>query len=219
LFDDVTSQALLLVTLRDSGGNVVPGKRVLLTAAAGSHAAISPPSGVSSVGGSVAFTITDATFESSTFTATDTTDGVILSSTPTLVFAVAPAASAGIGASPGTVAADGTSTTTITITAKDSLNRPTPGKLITLAQGAGHSMVSAPNPSVTDSSGQIQFTATDVTSETVTYTATDVTDGNLPVDARMQQRPIELSGLQTRTDRVPLRQVVPCRRSRYRRGR
>jgi hypothetical protein len=54
-----------------------------------------------------------------------------------------------------------------------------PGKLVTLSQGSGNSVIKSPNPAVTNSSGQIEFTATDITSETVTYSATDVTDGNL----------------------------------------
>ena len=61
---------------------------------------------------------------------------------------------------------------------------PTPGKLVTISQGSGHSIIKGPSPSVTDSSGQIQFTATDTNNETVTYSAVDVTDGNLPCQAR-----------------------------------
>jgi hypothetical protein len=49
-----------------------------------------------------------------------------------------------------------------------------------LSQGSGNSVISGPSPSVTDSDGQIQFTAADQQPETVTYSATDVTDGNLP---------------------------------------
>jgi len=79
------------------------------------------------------------------------------------------------------VASDGTSTTTITVTLKDALNRPTPGKLINLSQASGHSIITGPSPAVTDANGQVQFTATDNVSETVTYTAVDVTDGNLPI--------------------------------------
>ena len=43
------------------------------------------------------------------------------------------------------------------VTLQDALARPTPGKLVTLSQGAGHSLVTAPDPSVTDSNGQIAF--------------------------------------------------------------
>ncbi len=67
------------------------------------------------------------------------------------------------------------------MTLKDALNRPTPFKEIRLAQGNGHSLITGPDPSVTDSNGQIQFTATNLVNEVVTYTAVDVTDGDLPV--------------------------------------
>src|SRR5262249_7200407 len=110
-----------------------------------------------------------------------TTDGLDLQQV-TIPFVVPVASGASIGASPSTVTADGTSASMITVTLKDSLNRGTPGKLVTLSQGAGHSIVNALNPSgVTDSSGEIKFNATNVVGESVTYTATDVTDGELPI--------------------------------------
>ncbi len=96
------------------------------------------------------------------------------------------AASAGIAASPSPVNADGVATTTITVTLKDALNRPTPGKTIRIAQGSGHSVIQGPVPPVTDANGQIAFTATDTVNETVTYTAVDETDGDLPVPGNAQ---------------------------------
>ena len=170
------------VTLWDASGNLVPGKTISLAASPGSHAIVTPVSAVTSAAeGSAIFTITDLTAETVTFTATDTTDNLVLQQTASITFSVPPATSAGITASPTTVASDGTSTTTITITLKDALNRPTPGKAITISQGSGHSIITGPSPAVTDANGQIQFTATDNVAETVNYTAVDVTDGNLPV--------------------------------------
>jgi hypothetical protein len=131
--------------------------------------------------GAVIFEVTNLTPETVTFTATDTTDGVVLDQTASVTFSVPPAVSAGITAFPTTVTANGMATTTITVTLQDVLGRPTPGKLITLSQGNGHSVITGPNPSVTDSNGQIQFTATNLVNEVVTYTAVDVTDGDLPV--------------------------------------
>ncbi|TMH57764.1 MAG: hypothetical protein E6H55_15020, partial [Betaproteobacteria bacterium] len=84
-------------------------------------------------------------------------------------------------ASPSSVPADGSSTTTITVTLQDAKGNPTPGKLVTISQGSGHSIITAPTPAITDANGQIAFTATDNVGETVIYTAVDVTDGNLPV--------------------------------------
>lgn len=181
-FADGISPSYVVVTLADANGNVVAGKTVTLAANAGSHAVITPASGVSSIDhGAVVFTVTDATIETVIFTATVTTDSVTLTETPQIVFGPPPAASGGISANPTSVTNNGTSKTDITVTLKDAQNRPSPGKLITLSQGSGHSVITGPSPSVTDANGQIQFAATNQFSETVTYFAVDVTDGNLPV--------------------------------------
>ena len=177
---DGATQGYIVVRLRDANGNTVSGKTVTLTPSGGS-AQISPTSGVSTVdNGTVTFSVTDLDSETISFSATDQTDGTELSDTPSISFVTPPATSAGISAAPNSVNNDGKSITTITVTLKDSLGRPTPGKLINLSQN-GSSVVSGPNPPVTDINGNIQFTATDVVAETVTYTAVDATDGNLPV--------------------------------------
>jgi len=176
---DGTSQGGVLVRLYDSEGNSVSGKTVTLSASGG-HAVITPASGVSTVdNGAVPFFATDLTAETVKFTATDTTDGVTLA--PIVVtFGVPAATSAGITADPPTVTADGSSAATITVTMKDSLDRPTPGKTISLSDGGAHAVLTGPVPAVTDANGQIQFTATDQVNETVMFSAVDVTDGNLP---------------------------------------
>ena len=178
---DGSTPMQIVVSLRDIDGNVVSGKTVTLAKNAGSGAVITPPSGVSSAAnGTVTFTVTNLVAENVDFTANDVTDGVMLAP-QSVTFAVPPAAGASINASPNIVLNDGIATTTITVTLQDALARPTPGKLIQLAQGAGRSVISGPAPPVTNASGQVVFTATDLFVETVTYTAVDVTDGNLPI--------------------------------------
>jgi hypothetical protein len=179
---DGTTAGIIQVNLFDGNGYPVTGKSVTLTPTAGSHVVISAPSGLSDLdSGAVVFQVTDTAIEDVTFTAVDATDNVMLSQTATMRFVAPPAASGGIVASPSTVPADGTSTTTITVTLLDAMSNPTPGKLVTISQGAGHSIITAPSPAVTDVHGQIAFTATDNVDETVTYTGVDVTDGNLPI--------------------------------------
>lgn len=179
---DGVSTSFVVVRLRDSAGNAVSGKTVTLTANPGSHAIISPASGISTVdNGAVVFTLTNSFFEEITVTATDTTDGIVLAQTEKIAFVPPPAASASISASPTSIPPNGTSTSTITVTLKDALNRPSPLKEIRLSQGSGHSLITGPDPAVTDANGQIQFVATNGVSETVVYTAVDVTDGDLPV--------------------------------------
>jgi hypothetical protein len=169
------------VTLLDANGNIVSGKTITLTAAGGS-ARITPASAVTTVSnGAAIFSVTDLTPEAITFTATDTTDGITLPQTAQVTFAAPPASAAGITANPSTVAADGTSAATITVTLKDALNRPSPGKTVAVSDGGAHAVMTGPTPGVTDANGQIQFSATDQVNETVTFTAVDVTDSNLAI--------------------------------------
>ncbi|HEY1852583.1 MAG TPA: protease pro-enzyme activation domain-containing protein, partial [Candidatus Binataceae bacterium] len=180
IFDDGTTAGTITVWLVDANGNAVSGKSVKLSASGGS-ATITPASVTSTAdNGSATFKITDAVAENLQITAQDTTDGVTLATPLSVSFVNAPATSAGIGAVPSSVTADGVSTATITITLEDGLGRPAPGKLISLSQTGGSSVISGPNPPVTNASGQVIFTASDTNNETVTYSAVDVTDLNLP---------------------------------------
>ncbi len=186
--DDGTSKGYVAVQLRDANGNVVSGKTVTLAANGGSHAEITPGSGVTSISnGAVIFSVTDLDAETVNFTANDTTDGVTLTPTgsPSLTFATAPSTQAAIGAFPTTVTADGAHPTTITVTLEDTLGRPSPGKEIQIAQ-TGNSVITGPIPQITDATGKIEFTGYDTDNETVTYTATDVTDGSLAFPETMQ---------------------------------
>jgi kumamolisin len=179
---DGLSKVQIVPILRDANGNLVSGKTVALMPTLGTHAVITPASGVSDIAnGAVVFEVTNTTIEDVTLTAVDVTDNVALTNTYTVSFVSRPATAASISASPSVVPADGSSKATITVTLKDADGNGTSGKLVTIAQGNGHSIVTGPDPALTDANGQIQFTATDNVGETVTYTAVDVTDGNLPV--------------------------------------
>ncbi len=181
-YADGQTPVFVNVRLLDNNGNPVNGKTIALAANAGSQAVISPQSAVTTVANGIAiFTVTNLVPGKVTFTATDVDDGFVLQQTPSVDFVTPPATSASITASPTTVIADGTDTTTVTVTLEDALNRPAPGKHITLAQGNGRSAITGPDPSVTDANGEIRFTATNLFNEVVTYTAVDVTDGDLPV--------------------------------------
>ena len=164
VFADGTIAGNVVVQLLDANGNGVVGKTVSLGATDGSPT-ITPPSVVTDASGFASFALTDSTVETPTLTASDTTDDLKLSTTPTLPFVGAPAASASIHAAPPSVNNNGTSTATITVTLKDSLGRPAPGKLVNISQ-TGNSVISGPNPQVTDADGNIEFTATDLAEET-----------------------------------------------------
>ena len=176
---DGATTALGQAFLTDDNGFPISGKTVSLTPMSGS-ATVTPPSAVTDNDGAATFSVTDLNTENLSFIAEDTTDDVTLTQKPTLSFVPPPAASAGLLAFPTTVTADGVTPTDITITLKDSLSRPSPGKLIQITQTGGNSIIGGPNPPVTDSNGMIEFTAVDANNETITYSAVDVTDGNTP---------------------------------------
>jgi len=177
---DGSSPLYIVVRLMDATGTPVSGKTVTLTG--GGRATITPTSGVSTVAnGSVTFTVTDATIETLSFTATDTTDNIVLSQSPSVPFIAPPATGGSIDVAPAAVAADGQTPATVSVTLKNALNQPSSGKVVVVSDNGGHAVITGPTGGVTDANGQIQFSATDQVSETVTFTATDVTDGNLPV--------------------------------------
>ena len=127
---DGTAKSAVTVNLYDSNGNAVGGKTVTLTDASG-HATITPPSAISAAGtGAATFSVTDDTPETLTLTAKDTTDSITLGATPTLPFVSPVATQGGLLAFPSTVTADGATPTDITITLKDAMGRPSPGKLV-----------------------------------------------------------------------------------------
>ncbi len=177
---DGTSPGVIIVTLLDAEGNVVAGRTVSLTANAGNHATIAPPSAVSGSDGVVVFKVTDLVAEELTFTATDSTDGVILATTPSLPFIAPPAVSGSVSAFPLDQTADGLATSTVTVTLHDALGRGVAGKLVQLVQN-GHALVLGDNPAATAANGEAIFSVSDQTTEVVTFSAIDVTDGDLPV--------------------------------------
>lgn len=191
---DGNAEAFIVVRLRDADGHTISGKAVTLTGNAGSHAIVTPASGISNVAnGAVVFSIKDSVPEFVTFRATDTTDGVVLQTQVEVVFVAPPAAAGGISATPTTVNANGSDATTITVTLQDAHGNPAPGKIINLSQGNGASIISA-TTATTDATGKVQFSAVSSKAESVTYTATDVTDLNLPVPGSATVNFVNASG-------------------------
>lgn len=186
VLDNGTAYATVTVTLKDSSGNPVAGKTVVLQGSAGTNSNIGNASGLSSSTGVVTFKVTDSHAETVTYTATDTTDGVLVTETAPVIFqgGTVSTTRSSVSAAPGSVTADGVSESIITVTLEDSSSNPVSGKTVTLAATA---CTTACNPTdgsstittvtgVTNSSGQAVFTVVDSTVQNVTYTATDLTD-------------------------------------------
>ena len=173
---DGMATSTITVTLLDSNSNPVSGKSVTLAQGTG-HSTISPASGTTNANGIATFAAKDTKAESVNYTATDTTDPVTISQTATVTFTAGPASAtvSTVAASPTSVTADGSTTSTITVTLLDANSNPASGRTVTLAQGTGHSTISPAN-GASNSSGIVTFTVKDTKAEAVTYTATDTAD-------------------------------------------
>jgi hypothetical protein len=79
--------------------------------------------------------------------------------------------------SPANVPADGTTTSTVTVTLLDANNQPVSGQAVTLAGNSGSHSTITTLSGTTNAAGQATFSVIDSTAEPVTYTATDTTDG------------------------------------------
>ncbi len=173
---DGATTSTVTVTLKDSGGNPVGGKAVSITAGSGSSI-VSPASATSTASGVATFTVKNTAVESVTYTAKDTTDNITITQTASVNFTVG-TVSAGVStvsASPTSLIADGSATSSITVTLFDSLSHPVSGKTVTLTQGTGSSTIS-PASATTNASGVATFTVKDTKAETITYAAKDATD-------------------------------------------
>ena len=177
-----TNSSTVTVTLKDLGSHVVPGKTVTL-ASSRAVDTITPTSGISDGAGVVTFTVTSTTLTLGTaavFTATDTDDSVTVTQKPTVNF-VAPPPNAGnstVLASPTSVPADGTTTSTVTVTLLDGAT-PIEYKTVTLAKTSGSGTVIITTVSgTTNASGVATFTVKCSTANAGEYvfTATDTSD-------------------------------------------
>ena len=84
-----SSTATVTVMLKDSGGTPIAGKTVTLASNRGATDLISAASGVSNASGVVTFTVASLMAGAPVFTATVTTDGVVLTQTATVTFTFA----------------------------------------------------------------------------------------------------------------------------------
>ena len=82
---DGATASTITVTLNDAGARPVTGRMVSLSKNAGSSV-ISAASGLSNASGIVTFTVTDATAEQTIYSATDSTDNVLIMQTATVTY-------------------------------------------------------------------------------------------------------------------------------------
>ncbi len=185
---DGISAVSLSVVIRDQFGNPVAGKAVQVIAVPGTTTRIAPlvesthvPAGTTDPNGVAVFDAYDTAAEAVTFTATDTTDHVVVGQTVSVTFVAGlpQVSESSIAASPTSVPANGSSASTITVTIRDHNGNPVPGQSIVLTAAGGTPSVIPVSPT-TNSSGKAIFNATDTNQQSVTFTATDTTE-SLPL--------------------------------------
>ena len=162
------------VTLLNAHGGAVSGATVALHGTG--HSTIGPASATTDQNGVATFTVSDATVETATFTAVDTTDSLTLPATASVDFYghdPDPEVSS-ITATPGKVADDGTTRATVRVTLEDTGGAPVSGKHVTVHASGG--AIVSPSGATTTASGLAVFHVTDTQAETVTLTAADPAD-------------------------------------------
>ena len=143
VFADGVLTSSVTVTLRDANGNGVSGKEVTLANTSGPQAAsINPLTAITTnLSGQAVFNVSSATHGIEIFTATNVTDTLTLTDTASVEFVevgvLTDAAQSTVVASPIARLADGSSTSTITVTLRDANGYPVSAKDVTLANSGG----------------------------------------------------------------------------------
>ncbi|HZU13054.1 MAG TPA: S8 family serine peptidase [Chloroflexota bacterium] len=183
---DGTHSSTITVTLMDQYGNPVSNKSVSLAQNTGAHSVVTTGTNPTNSNGQATFTATDTTAETVTYTATDSTDSTQLNTQPKVTFTAGAvsASKSTVVANPTSVVADGSHTSTITVTLLDANGNPVSNKTVSLGQGSGSSTITTVT-GTTGTNGQASFTVKDTKAESVTYTATDSSDG-LPLSQTAQ---------------------------------
>jgi fibronectin type 3 domain-containing protein len=175
---DGVASSTITVTLRDANGNPVAGKNVLLSSSRGATDTIDQAALPTDAAGQTTGLVRSTTAGSSTITATDSTDALVLTQTVVLTFVAGPvsATTSTVTASPLTVPADGVASSTITVTLLDANNNPVGGKAVTLASSRGGSDSIAQPSAPTDATGRATGTISSTSVGSSSITATDATD-------------------------------------------
>jgi len=176
-----STTTVITVTLRDNlipGGNPVPGKVVSLTSSRGVTDTIGIISATTDVNGQAFFTVKSGTVGTSTYTAKDTTDNITLTDTENVTYVAGAVSSimSTVVAAPTSLEADGVSTSTITVTLKDSSANPVSGKVVTITSSRGVTDTITTVSGTTNTAGQAAFTLKSSTPGSSVITAKDVTD-------------------------------------------
>ncbi len=151
---------------------VAAGTPVTVTASS-TTSVVTAISATTDANGQATFKVTDPTAEAVTYHATIGSTAITQTAAVTFQAPVISPTASKIVASPTAVAADGATTSTLTVTLRDqgTTAGPIAGQAVTMTQDTGaHSTITAVS-ATTNASGVATFTVTDQTAELVTYTA------------------------------------------------
>ncbi len=169
------------VTVKDAGGIPLADKLVSLANTAGPGAPdIDPATDTTDFFGVATFTVNSTTVGTEEFTATADSVPITQTASVDFVSAVTDAGTSTVEASPDKIAADGAAESIVTVTLRNSLGMPLPGKLVSLANTSGPGTPTI-NPAesgsdTSDADGVATFVVTSDTIGTEEFTATDTTD-------------------------------------------
>ena len=165
-----------VVDIEDSAGNITSSSATVTFSSSGGTLSCAPVGAIQGIAEATGCTF--GGLDTATFTMSATSAGlssaVSNNFTPSGPGAASPSVST-VVASPLIVLANGTASSTVTVTLEDAYTNVIPGESITLGQGSTSSTIS-PNPVVTGSNGVATFTVKDTTREVATYTANDTTE-------------------------------------------
>lgn len=172
---DGHTASTVTVAVKDANGTPLPGDKVTLIADSGSSTVAPSGSVATDDAGDAVFTVTDGTAESVTYAAKDAT--TTLGSASVSFTAMTPSSTtSSASASPTSVPANGTSSSTISVLVRTASGSGVSGQSVTLTPSGGSKAAVAPSlTTVTGSGGAATFTVTDRTVQKVTFTVTDTT--------------------------------------------
>ena len=174
---DGSTKTTITVTAKDANNNVISGIAAVnvFVAATGSGNTLAQPTTPTDANGQTTATLKSTKAETKTVSVT--INGTAVAQTASVTFTGPVSASVStVGAAPTSVTADGSSTSTITVTLKDANGNPVSGKMVTLASSRGATDTISAASGSSSSSGVVTFTVTSTTVGSATFTATDSTD-------------------------------------------
>ena len=174
---DGVESSTITITVVDTFGNPVPDQTVQL-AVTGTGNTLTQPAAITDAAGQATGSIVSTVAEDKVVTATVNPGPgeVVLSATPTIGFiadvgAISDTLSSAVAAPSTGVVADGSTTSTITVTVLDEFGNPVPGQTVELAaSGTGHTITQPVG--TTDGSGQATGTIASTVAEVQVITVT-----------------------------------------------